>query len=110
MEPYRQETANQLEHSFMHCHWLHARHKYSTSTRRNQGPLNGRTSQTLCYSTKRLTQTQTYPLHNLNKSSDPPRNMKATIFHINEHTKIINSKLTPEEYRENLKHIYTTIT
>ena len=30
---------------------------------------------------KQLTQTQTHPLHDLNAYSDPPRNMKATIFH-----------------------------
>ena len=37
--------------------------------------------------------------------------MKDTIFHNNEHTNIIISKLeiTPEECRENLKHIYSTI-
>ena len=37
--------------------------------------------------------------------------MKATIFHNNEHTNIIISKvdITSEEYRENFKHIYTTI-
>ena len=42
---------------------------------------------------KQLTQTQTYPLHDLKAYSDPPRNMKATIFHSNEHTSIIISKL-----------------
>ena len=57
---------------------------------------------------KQLTQTQTHPLHNLNAYLDLPRNMKATIFHNNEHTNIIISK--PEECRENLKHIHTTIT
>ena len=40
--------------------------------------------------------------------------MKATIFHTcnNEHTSIITSKpdITPEECRENLKHIHSTIT
>ena len=38
--------------------------------------------------------------------------MKAAIFHNNEHTNIIISKpeITPEECRENLKHIHTTIT
>ena len=38
--------------------------------------------------------------------------MKATIFHNNKHTNIIFSKLgiTPEECRENLKHMHTTIT
>ena len=30
---------------------------------------------------KQLTQTQTHPLHDLNAYSDPPRNMKTTIFH-----------------------------
>ena len=37
--------------------------------------------------------------------------MKATIFHNNEHTNIIISKLdiTPQECRENLKHIHTAI-
>ena len=38
--------------------------------------------------------------------------MKATTFHNNEKTNIIISKpdITPEECRENLKHIHTTIT
>ena len=38
--------------------------------------------------------------------------MKATIIHNNEHTNIIISKpdIIPEECRENLKHIHTTIT
>ena len=38
--------------------------------------------------------------------------MKATIFHNNEHTNSIISKpdITPEECRENFKHIHTTIT
>ena len=38
------------------------------------------------------------------------RNIKATIFHNNEHINIIisNPKITTEECRENLKHIYTT--
>ena len=61
---------------------------------------------------KQLTQTQTHPLHNLNAYLNPPRNMKATIFHNNEHINIIISKpdITPEKCRENLKHIHTTIT
>ena len=55
--------------------------------------------------------TQTHPLHDLNAHSDLPRNMKAIIFHNNQHTNIIISEpdTTPEEGRENLKHIYTTI-
>ena len=61
---------------------------------------------------KQLTQTQTHPLHDLNAYSDPPKNMKATIFHNNKHTNIIISKLDRklEECRENLIHIHTTIT
>ena len=61
---------------------------------------------------KQLTQTQTYPLHDFNAHSDPPKNMKATIFHNNKHTNIIISEadITTEECRENLKHIHTTIT
>ena len=61
---------------------------------------------------KQLTQIQTHPLHDFNAYSDPPRNMKTTIFYNNEHTNIIISKLdiTPEECRENLKHIHTMIT
>ena len=34
---------------------------------------------------KQLTQTLTYPFHDLNAYSDPPRNMKATIIHNSEH-------------------------
>ena len=60
---------------------------------------------------KQLTQTQTHPLHDLNASLNPPRNMKATIFQNNEHTNIISEPdITPEECRENLKHIHTIIT
>ena len=61
---------------------------------------------------KQLTQTQTHPLHDLNAYSDPPRNMKATSFHTNEHTNIIISEpdITPGECKENLKHIHITIT
>ena len=61
---------------------------------------------------KQLTQTQTDPLYDLNAYLNPPRNIKAIIFHNNEHTNIIISKpdITPEECRENLKHIHTTIT
>ena len=36
--------------------------------------------------------------------------MKATIFHNNEHIIISKPDITPEECRENLKHIHTTIT
>ena len=61
---------------------------------------------------KQLIQTQIHPLHDHNAYSNPPRNMKATIFDSNEHANIIISKpdITPEECRENLKHIHTTIT
>ena len=61
---------------------------------------------------KQLTQTQTHPLHDLNAFSKPPRNMKATIFHNNEHTSIIilEPDITPGKCRENLKHIHTIIT
>ena len=40
-----------------------------------------------------LTQTQTQSLHDLNAYSNPPRNMKATIFHNNKHTNIIILKI-----------------
>ena len=61
---------------------------------------------------KQLTQTQAHPLHHLNADSNPPRNMKATIFHKNEYTDSITSDpdITPEECKANLKHIHTTIT
>ena len=61
---------------------------------------------------KQLIQTRTHPLHDLNAYLNPPRNMKATIFHNNEHINIIISKpaITPEKCRENLKHIHTAIT
>ena len=61
---------------------------------------------------KQLTQTQTHPLHDLNAYLYPPMNMKATIFHNNEHINIIISKpdITAEECRENLKYIHTAIT
>ena len=55
---------------------------------------------------------KTHPLHDLNAYSDPPRNMKATIFHNNEHSNTIISEpnITPEKCKENLKHIHTAIT
>ena len=55
--------------------------------------------------------TQTHPLHDLNAHSDPPRNMKATIFH-NERTSIIifHPDITSEECKEKLKLIHATIT
>ena len=48
---------------------------------------------------KQLNQTQTHPLLDLNAYLNPDRNMKATIFHKNEHTNIIIPKpdITPEE-------------
>ena len=59
---------------------------------------------------KQLIQTQTHPLHGLNVYSDPPRNIKATIFHNNEHINMIvsESDITSGKCRENLKHIHTT--
>ena len=62
---------------------------------------------------KQLAQTQTHPLHNLNAYSDLLTNMKATIFHSTMSTFniiISDPNITPEECRENLKHIYITIT
>ena len=61
---------------------------------------------------KQLTQTQTHSLHDLNAYLNPPRYMKTAIYHNNEQTNIIISKpcITPEECRENLKHIHTNIT
>ena len=61
---------------------------------------------------KQLTQKPTHPLHVLNAYSDPPKNMKATIFYDNEQYNNIISKLDipPEECRENLKRFHTTIT
>ena len=52
------------------------------------------------------------PLYDLNAYSDPPKNIKATIFHNNEHPNIIISELdiTLEECKENLKYIHTIIT
>ena len=44
--------------------------------------------------------------HDLNACSDPPRNMKATIFHKNKHINIIISEpdIALEECEENFKH------
>ena len=60
-----------------------------------------------------LSQTRTYSLHDLNVYLNPPRNMEGTIFYSNEHTNIIiisKPDLTPEKFRDNLKHIHTTNT
>ena len=59
---------------------------------------------------KQLTEIQIHPLHNLNIYLDLPRNIKATIFYNKEHTNIIKTRHKPDECRENLKHIHTTIT
>ena len=49
---------------------------------------------------KQLTQTQTYPLHDLNAYSDPPRNMKTEIVNNIEHTRIISDpNVTTEKCR-----------
>ena len=57
---------------------------------------------------KQLTQTQVHFLHDLNAYSDPLKNMKATIFHNNEHTNITISEpdITLEECVENLKQTH----
>ena len=57
---------------------------------------------------KQLTQTKTHPLHDFNAYSHPPRNMKSTIFHNNDHTNIIilDPDITPEECKENLTHTH----
>ena len=48
----------------------------------------------------------------LNAHSDLPRNIKFTIFHDNDQTNIIISDpdIAPEEFKENFKHIHSTIT
>ena len=60
---------------------------------------------------KQFTQAQTHILQDLNACSDPPRNMKITIFHNHEHpnTIILEPNKTLEECREKLKHIQTII-
>ena len=57
---------------------------------------------------KQLTHTQIHPLHDLDANSDPPRNIKATIFHNNEHTNIVISEpdITPENVEKTL-NIFT---
>ena len=61
---------------------------------------------------KQLTQTKTHSLHDRNAYSHPPKNVKTTTFHNNDHTNIIipDPDITPEECKENLKHIHTTMT
>ena len=107
-----QETANLLNHSFANCYWLQMR--YKTQHLYNKIKVLPTDTHLKLHATqlKQLTQTQTHPLHDLNAYLNPPRKMKATIFHNNEHTNITNSKpdKTPEEFRKNLKHIHTTIT
>ena len=57
---------------------------------------------------KQLTQTQTHSLHDLNAYLNQHRNIKATIFHNNEHTNIVISEpnITPKKCKENLKHLH----
>ena len=57
---------------------------------------------------KQLTQTKTHSLNVLNTYSDCPRNMKATIFHNNEHVKITISKpaMTPEKCSKTYLHYH----
>ena len=59
-----------------------------------------------------MTCPQTHLLNDLNARLNSPTNMKATIFYKNENTSIIISdpNITPEECKENLKHIHTNIT
>ena len=116
MEPYRikhqhQETANHSEYSFAYCYWLHTRYKHTTPTRRNLSFFNGHSSQLHATQLKQLTQKQKHPLHDFNTYSDPPRNIKITIFHNNEKINIVISEpnITIEECRKNLKYIHTTI-
>ena len=61
---------------------------------------------------KQLTQTHTHYLCILNPHSNPPRNMKATLFHNNENTNIIilDPDITHKKCKENGKHILTAIT
>ena len=54
-------------------------------------PLNGHPYATQL---KQLTQTQTNTLHDLNAHSVPPKNIKATIFHNNEHPTSSSQKQT----------------
>ena len=115
MEPYHikhqhQETANHSKQSFANCYWLLEIQTLNTYTTKPKFFQWIHISNFMLL--KKLTQTQTHPLHDLNTYLNLPRSMKATIFHNNEHTNIIISKtdITTEECRENLKHIHTTIT
>ena len=116
MEPYyikhqHQETPNHSKRSFANCYWLHTRYKHSTLHEKIKILPMDTHLKLHATQVKQLTQIQTHLLHHLNSNSDPPTNMKATIFYNNEHTNIIISKpdITLEECRENLKHIHTTI-
>ena len=121
MEPYHikhqhQDIPKHSKHSFANCYWLHK--GTNTQYLHDKTEVLPMDTHLKLHATqcKQLTQTQTHPLHDLNASLNPPRNMKAmTIskqFHNNEHTNIIISEpdITPEECRENLKHIHTIIT
>ena len=60
---------------------------------------------------KQLTQTQTHPLHDLNAYLNPHKNIKATIFHNNEHTNTVISEpnITPKNVKK-ISNTCTTIT
>ena len=60
------------------------------------------------YATQLKQLTQTHPLHDLNAYLNPPRNMKATIFHNNKHINIINSK--PNITQRNVEKTSNTYT
>ena len=79
-----QETAN---HSKQLCELLLAAHNTNTQHVHDKTKVLTIDTYLKLHATqlKQLNQTQTHPLHDLNAYSDPPRNMKATIFYNNEH-------------------------
>ena len=50
--------------------------------------------------------TETHLLHDINAHSNPPRNMKTTIFHNHTNIIILEPDITPEECKENFKQIH----
>ena len=119
MKPYHikhqhQETANHSKHSFANHYWLHTQIHTNTQYLHDETKVFLIDTHLKLHATqlKQLTQTQTNPLHDLNAYLNPPRYIKATIFHNNKHTNIIILKpdITSEECKENLKHIHTAIT
>ena len=70
-----QETVNHSEHSFVHCCWLHTRHKHSRPAKKTSVLPMGTHLKRYATHPKQMIQTQTHPLPYLNAQLDPQINL-----------------------------------